>query len=173
MQGSPSQRRIGMLPLPIWLLKDRMNSTTKPSVRWSVAPSRPILLSRARNKESKGSYRRKCGATFDMVVSLRQVRGTIFAQQLRDTWQTLSLGRWRHTIMANDTEHWDAIKANLVDFRRNVKQQWPMLTDDEIFELHGSRELLAAKIQERYAVKKDAANRQIDEWIHKFYEAVR
>ncbi len=75
--------------------------------------------------------------------------------------------------MANDTEHWDAIKANLVDFRRNVKQQWPMLTDDEIFELHGSRELLAAKIQERYAVKKDAANRQIDEWIHKFYEAVR
>ncbi len=43
--------------------------------------------------------------------------------------------------MAIDTERWDAIKENLVDFRRNVKQQWPMLTDDEIFELHGSREL--------------------------------
>ena len=75
--------------------------------------------------------------------------------------------------MANDTEHWDAIKANLVDFRRNVKQQWPMLTDNDTLEIHGSRELLVNKIQDKYAVRKDEANRQIEDWVRAFYGATR
>ena len=75
--------------------------------------------------------------------------------------------------MSIDTERWDSIKANLVDFRRNVKQQWPMLTDSDTLEIHGSRELLADKIQDKYAVRKDEANRQIEDWVRTFYGATR
>ena len=44
-----------------------------------------------------------------------------------------------------------------------VKQKWAKLTDDDVGNLNGKRETLSGKIQERYGVMKDEAERQIDE----------
>ena len=73
--------------------------------------------------------------------------------------------------MPTSSELWDRVKGNLVEFRTNCKKQWDLLTDDEIRDLHGNRDLLIQKIQERYDLSKQDANRQIDQWIQTCYGA--
>ncbi len=59
---------------------------------------------------------------------------------------------------------WDQISGNWKQFKGNVKKQWGKLTDDDLEQVKGQRDVLAGKIQERYGIAKDEANRQLDEW---------
>lgn len=45
-----------------------------------------------------------------------------------------------------------------------AQQQWGKLTDDDLDYIEGRRTELAGKIQERYGVSKDEADKQIDSW---------
>jgi len=60
--------------------------------------------------------------------------------------------------------NWDRIKGNWMEFKGKAKQQWGKLTDDDLDVVDGKREELAGKIQNRYGVAKDEAERQIDDW---------
>jgi uncharacterized protein YjbJ (UPF0337 family) len=42
-----------------------------------------------------------------------------------------------------------------------VKEQWGKLTDDDFTVLEGNQEQLAGKIQERYGIAKEEAERQV------------
>ena len=44
-----------------------------------------------------------------------------------------------------------------------VRQQWGKLTDDDLELIKGKRDELAGRIQERYGIAKDEAERQIDD----------
>lgn len=44
-----------------------------------------------------------------------------------------------------------------------IKAEWNDLTDDEIEAAEGRAEILIGKIQERYGITKEAAERRIDE----------
>lgn len=57
--------------------------------------------------------------------------------------------------------NWDQIKGNWKQFSGQAKQQWGKLTDDDLAVVNGKREELAGRIQERYGVAKDEAERQI------------
>ena len=59
---------------------------------------------------------------------------------------------------------WDKIAGNWKQFKGNVKTQWGKLTDDDLEQVKGQRDVLAGKIQERYGIAKDEANRQLDDW---------
>jgi len=48
-----------------------------------------------------------------------------------------------------------------------AKEQWGKLTDDDLDVVAGRRDQLAGKIQERYGVAKDEAERQLAEWQRK------
>ena len=45
-----------------------------------------------------------------------------------------------------------------------VKQQWGKLTDDDLKQLEGHGEQLAGKLQERYGLAKEEADRQAKEF---------
>lgn len=60
--------------------------------------------------------------------------------------------------------NWDHIQANWKDLKGAAREQWGKLTDDDIEVIAGKRDQLVARIQERYAVAKDEAERQIDNW---------
>jgi uncharacterized protein YjbJ (UPF0337 family) len=60
--------------------------------------------------------------------------------------------------------NWDRIKGNWMEFKGKAKQQWGKLTDDDLDVVDGKREELAGKIQNRYGIAKDEAERQIDDW---------
>jgi uncharacterized protein YjbJ (UPF0337 family) len=59
---------------------------------------------------------------------------------------------------------WDQISSRWTRFSRDVKKNWSELTDDEVMEVNGRRDNLAEKIQEKYDVTLEAANKQIDAW---------
>lgn len=63
--------------------------------------------------------------------------------------------------------NWDRIKGSWKQVTGRVKAQWGKLTDDDLDVVAGHREQLAGKIQERYGVAKEEAERQLAEWERK------
>jgi uncharacterized protein YjbJ (UPF0337 family) len=60
--------------------------------------------------------------------------------------------------------NWNRIEGNWKQFKGKAKEQWGKLTDDDLDVVSGKRDQLVGRIQERYGIAKDEANRQIDEW---------
>ena len=60
--------------------------------------------------------------------------------------------------------NWDRIEGNWKQFKGSIKQQWGKLTDDELDQLAGHRDKLVGKLQERYGMSKDEADKQADLW---------
>jgi uncharacterized protein YjbJ (UPF0337 family) len=60
---------------------------------------------------------------------------------------------------------WDKISGNWKRFKGSVRQRWGKLTSNEIQQAQGKREALNGFIQSRYGIDREAADRQIDEWL--------
>jgi uncharacterized protein YjbJ (UPF0337 family) len=63
--------------------------------------------------------------------------------------------------------NWDRIKGNWKQVTGKAKAQWGKLTDDDLDVIAGRRDQLAGKIQERYGVANDEAERQLAAWERK------
>lgn len=63
--------------------------------------------------------------------------------------------------------NWDQIKGKWTQFKGKAREQWGDLTDDDLEKAKGNREQLAGRIQERYGIAKEEAERQVDEWSRK------
>ena len=63
--------------------------------------------------------------------------------------------------------NWDRIEGNWKQVTGRAKVQWGKLTDDDLDVVAGHREQLAGKIQERYGVAKDVAEKQLADWESK------
>ena len=61
-------------------------------------------------------------------------------------------------------KNWNEIAGRWTRFSREVRKKWGELTDDEVMQVNGRREILAGKIQEKYGIAVEEANRQIDAW---------
>jgi len=60
--------------------------------------------------------------------------------------------------------NWDRIKGNWREWKGKAKQEWGKLTEDDLDVIDGKREELAGKIQNRYGIAKEEAERQLDDW---------
>lgn len=58
----------------------------------------------------------------------------------------------------------DRIKGQWKQITGKIKQKWGDLTDDDLKVAEGNGEYLAGKLQERYGIAKDEAQRQVDEF---------
>jgi len=63
--------------------------------------------------------------------------------------------------------NWDQIEGNWKQFKGNVVESWGKLTDDDVDRMNGNRMELVGKIQERYGVAKEEAERQVDDWLER------
>jgi uncharacterized protein YjbJ (UPF0337 family) len=61
--------------------------------------------------------------------------------------------------------NWDTIEGRWAQLKGDLKGRWAALTDDDIAGIGAKREKLVGKLQERYGLIKDDAERQIDGWI--------
>ena len=60
--------------------------------------------------------------------------------------------------------NWDQIEGNWKQFKGEAKRQWGKLTNDDLDVIEGNRDKLVGKIQERYGIAKDEAERRVDRW---------
>jgi uncharacterized protein YjbJ (UPF0337 family) len=51
-----------------------------------------------------------------------------------------------------------------MQLKGSVKTKWGKLTDDDIDVINGQEEQLIGRIQERYGIAKEEAQRQVKEW---------
>jgi uncharacterized protein YjbJ (UPF0337 family) len=55
----------------------------------------------------------------------------------------------------------DTLAGEWKQLKGSVKKQWGKLTDDDLSTVEGNRDQLLGKIQERYGLAKDEAQRQL------------
>jgi uncharacterized protein YjbJ (UPF0337 family) len=60
--------------------------------------------------------------------------------------------------------NWDQIEGNWKQFKGSAREQWGKLTDDDLDIIAGKRDKLVGKIQEKYGVAREAAEKQIEEY---------
>ena len=66
------------------------------------------------------------------------------------------------------TDAWMKIKGAWNQSKGEVKKQWGKLTDDDITEIEGRRDVLVGKLQTRYGISKEEAEAQIGGWEVKY-----
>ncbi len=62
--------------------------------------------------------------------------------------------------------NWDQVAGQWKQMKGNVKEKFGKLTDDDINVIAGKRDQLVGKIQERYGIAKEEAQRRADEWMN-------
>lgn len=61
--------------------------------------------------------------------------------------------------------NWDRVEGQWKQISGKVKEQWGKLTDDDLTAIDGRQDQLVGRIQERYGVAKEEAERQVDRWV--------
>jgi uncharacterized protein YjbJ (UPF0337 family) len=60
--------------------------------------------------------------------------------------------------------NWDRIEGQWKQMKGKVRAKWGKLTDDDLDVIAGHKDQLIGRIQERYGIQKDEAERQVQEW---------
>lgn len=60
--------------------------------------------------------------------------------------------------------NWDQAEGNWKQLKGKVKEKWGKLTDDDVAFINGKRDQLIGRMQERYGIAKDEAEREVREW---------
>ena len=62
----------------------------------------------------------------------------------------------------------DEAAGKWMQFKGKIKEQWGKLTDDDLKKLEGNRDQLAGRVQERYGIAKEEAERQVHDFQNKY-----
>ncbi|MGF1553876.1 MAG: CsbD family protein [Paracoccaceae bacterium] len=63
--------------------------------------------------------------------------------------------------------NWDQIKGQWNQLKGDARKKWAEMTDSDVEEVGGDRDKLVGKLQERYGMAKDEAEREADNWSSK------
>jgi uncharacterized protein YjbJ (UPF0337 family) len=63
--------------------------------------------------------------------------------------------------------NWDQTKGNWHQIKGKVRTEWGKLTDDDLVAIDGKREQLLGKLQEKYGIAKEEAEKQMDGFLKK------
>jgi len=61
--------------------------------------------------------------------------------------------------------NWDTVEGNWKQLKGKAREQWGKLTDSDFEQIAGKKDQLIGRIQERYGISKDEAQKQADEWV--------
>lgn len=60
--------------------------------------------------------------------------------------------------------NWDQVEGKWKQMKGDIRTRWGKLTDDDLHLIGGEKDKLVGRIQERYGIQKDEAQRQVDDW---------
>jgi uncharacterized protein YjbJ (UPF0337 family) len=63
--------------------------------------------------------------------------------------------------------NWDQIEGKWKEVKGKARTSWGELTDDELDQVGGKKDELIGKIQKRYGLEREEAERQVDDWASK------
>ena len=64
--------------------------------------------------------------------------------------------------------NWDTIEGKWKQSAGTVTEEWGKLTDDDLTVIAGKKDRPVGKIQERYGIAKDAAEKQVNDFTNAY-----
>jgi len=61
--------------------------------------------------------------------------------------------------------NWDQVEGKWKQSKGKFREKWGKLTDDDLTVISGKREQLVGRLQERYGIAKEEAERQADAFV--------
>jgi len=61
--------------------------------------------------------------------------------------------------------NWQQFKGDWNVARGKLREQWGRLTDDDLEQIEGRREHLLGRVQQRYGMTREEAERAVDSWL--------
>jgi uncharacterized protein YjbJ (UPF0337 family) len=58
----------------------------------------------------------------------------------------------------------DQMEGKWKQMKGSIKSRWGNLTDDDLTAVEGQKDQLVGRIQERYGIAREEAQKQVDEW---------
>lgn len=62
--------------------------------------------------------------------------------------------------------NWDQVQGKWKQYKGQLRTKWGKLTDSDLDVIEGNRQQLVGKVQEYYGLTKEAAEKQVDEFVH-------
>jgi len=63
--------------------------------------------------------------------------------------------------------NWTQVEGRWEQLKADVKTEWGRLTDDDLAYVHGQRDKLVGKLQERYGFIRENAQKDVDKWFER------
>jgi uncharacterized protein YjbJ (UPF0337 family) len=60
---------------------------------------------------------------------------------------------------------WEEVSAKWMQLKGSAKQKWGKFTDDDLDYVAGTRDRLIGRLQEKYGITQEEAERQAEEWF--------
>jgi uncharacterized protein YjbJ (UPF0337 family) len=64
--------------------------------------------------------------------------------------------------------NWNQVEGKWKQMKGSIREHWGKLTDDDLDQIAGHRDKFIGKIQERYGIAQEEAQRRADEWMRTF-----
>ena len=59
----------------------------------------------------------------------------------------------------------DRLEGNWKQLKGKIREQWGKLTNDDLDVINGQKEQFLGKLQEKYGLARDEAERQLNSWL--------
>ena len=66
--------------------------------------------------------------------------------------------------------NWDQMEGKWKQVKGSIKERFGKLTDDDLQVISGNRDRLIGKLQERYGIAREEAQKRADEWAQLLQE---
>jgi len=126
--------------------------------RWGTFPS--SVISR-RGSSARIRPLASAGGFCCVANNNRPNKIIVMAVRRRERVVSVCISLW---TAKEEFMNWDQIKGKWMQFKGKAKEQWGDLTDDDLDRIEGNRDQLAGRIQERYGIAKEEAERRVDDW---------
>ena len=61
--------------------------------------------------------------------------------------------------------NWDTVEGQWKQLKGKIRSKWGKLTDSDLDVIGGKKDMLVGRLQERYGLKKDEAERDVDDYM--------
>ncbi|MBZ5875542.1 CsbD family protein [Chromohalobacter israelensis] len=62
--------------------------------------------------------------------------------------------------------NWDQIEGRWTELKGKAKASWGEMSDDELDQIAGKRDQMIGKLQTKYGISKEEAEKRADDWAH-------
>lgn len=69
--------------------------------------------------------------------------------------------------------NWDQVAGNWKQMKGSIREKWGRLSDDDLTVIAGQRDKFIGKVQERYGIAREEAQRITDEWVNALHTEQR